>query len=161
MKKLLCLALLFLSFEVSSMSVFAAVPASGSRETELMSAAVDLGHRYDAYYAAKDVAGMTSLYTSEGIFLSVSGQVVQGKSALEKLYSNNFSGGGQGHSISVSEVHTNAAGGFAIAKFSINVPKKDGGFNKVEGNLVLVLVHGATGWSLALVAPSIAPGLSK
>ena len=161
MRKLFCLAWLFLSFGFSSVSAFASVPATDTSETELMSAAVDLGRRYDSYYAAKDVAGMTSLYTHEGVFLTVSGQAIRGKAALEAYYSKSFAAGGQGHSISVSEVHANAAGGFAIAKFSINIPKKEGGSNKVEGNLVAVFAYDGTGWHLALVAPSVPPGLSK
>ena len=104
---------------------------------------------------------MASLYTSEGILVTLTGKVIRGKTELENFYSNSFAAGVQGHSIIVSEVHVIAAGGFAIAKFSLNVPDKNAGLRKVDGSLIAIFEHDALGWHLSLVAPSVPPNVPK
>jgi uncharacterized protein (TIGR02246 family) len=141
-------------------SVMASAPifAADASEAELMAAAIDLGHRYDANYAAKDAAGMTSLYAPDGALLTLSGQVVRGRAALHDFYAKSFASGVQGHSITVREVHMDAGGGYAIADFSISVPEKGGELHKINGNLVAIYQHDSNGWHLTLMAPSVPVG---
>ena len=123
---------------------------------ELTSAAIELGHRYDSNYAAKNPDAMASLYAEQGVLVSPSGQVVRGRAALYDYYVKRFASGAQGHSIHVKEVHVKGDGGYAICEFSVNVPDAHGALHHESGNLVAIYQHKADGWHLSLIAPSIA-----
>ena len=69
MKKLNAIALVTALFAVSN----GPVSAADVTEAELMQAAIELGHQYDAHYAAKDPDGMASVYAADGVLISPAG----------------------------------------------------------------------------------------
>lgn len=139
---------------LASTSAFAA----DASQTDLMAAAVDLGHRYDANYAAKSPDGMAALYDTDGVLVSPAGPVVRGRAQLHDYYVKRFASGAQGHVITVKEVHVKGDGGYAIADFSVDVPGKSGALHKEHGSLVAIYQHDSDGWHLSLVEPSVAAG---
>ncbi|WP_226503630.1 MULTISPECIES: DUF4440 domain-containing protein [Pseudomonas] len=147
-----------------SAALFTALAASSSAyaadadQTELMNAAVSLGHSYDSNYAAKNPDAMASLYASDGVLVSPSGPLVRGQKALHDYYVDRFKSGAQGHQITIKEVHVTGAGGYSIADFSVNVPGKNGTLHKESGSLVAIYQHDDNGWHLSLVEPSVAAG---
>lgn len=140
----------------SALPVFAsnAVPDTAA----LQAAAVDLGHRYDASYAAKDPDAMAALYATDGLLVSPSGPVVRGRAALHDYYVKRFASGAEGHAIAVKEVHVKGDGGYSVSTFSVNVPGKNGKLHKEQGSLVAIYQHDADGWHLSLVEPSVPAG---
>lgn len=154
MKTPLSITALLLTAAMASTSAFAAAPD----QHELQSAAIDLGHRYDSNYAAKNPDGMAALYATDGILVSPSGPVVRGRSALHDYYVKRFASGATGHKITVKEVHIKGDGGYAVADFSVNVPDKDGKLHEESGSLVAIYQHDADGWHLSLVEPSVPAG---
>lgn len=137
----------------ASPAVFASGGVPG--KAELQAAATDLGHRYDASYAAKDPSAMAALYATDGVLVSPSGPVVRGRTALHDYYVKRFASGAQGHAITVNEAHVKGNGGYSIATFSVNVPGKNGELHKESGSLVAIYQHDADGWHLSLVEPSV------
>jgi len=129
--------------------------AADSDQTELMAAAVELGHQYDANYAAKNPDAMAALYAKDGILVSPSGPVVKGRNALHDYYVKRFASGAQDHVIIVKEVHVKGNGGYAVAEFSVNLPGKAGVLHIERGNLVAIYQHDPDGWHLSLVEPSV------
>lgn len=137
----------------SAVPVFA---ANGTpTDADLQAAAVDLGHRYDASYAAKDPAAMAALYAADGLLVSPSGPVVRGRTALHDYYVKRFASGATGHAIAVKEVHVKGDGGYSVSTFSVNVPGKNGTLHTEQGSLVAIYQHDADGWHLSLVEPSV------
>lgn len=139
-------------------SFFLTIPAMASSisESDLMSAAVKLGHEYDSDYAAKDPNAMASLYAEDGILVSPKGPLVSGRKALHNYYVKRFASGAKEHSIMIKEVHVKGDGGYAIANFSVVVPDKNGNLHKESGKLVAIYQHNKQGWHLSLVEPSVA-----
>lgn len=129
-----------------------------SNEATLRAAAIDLGHRYDASYAAKDPSAMAALYATDGLLVSPAGPVVRGRAALHDYYVKRFASGALGHAITVNEVHVLGNGGYSIASFSVNVPGNNGQLHKESGSLVAVYQHDTDGWHLSLVEPSVPAG---
>lgn len=148
----------------AGLSATFAVPAfaadATANDADLRAAAIDLGHRYDASYAAKDPDGMAALYATDGLLVSPSGPVIRGRTALHDYYVKRFASGAQGHAISVKEVHVKGDGGYSVSSFSVNVPGKNGQLHKENGNLVAIYQHDADGWHLSLVEPSVPAGKS-
>jgi uncharacterized protein (TIGR02246 family) len=149
---------------IAAASLFTAILASTSafaadaNEAELNAAAVDLGHRYDASYAAKDPSAMAALYATDGVLVSPSGPIVRGRTELHDYYVKRFASGAQGHAITVKEVHVKGDGGYGIADFSVTVPDKKGALHKESGKIVAIYQHDADGWHLSLVQPSVPAG---
>ncbi len=144
---------------------FAAVPAQSqqaapSPQTSLHDAAVELGRRYDNFYGKKDVAGMVSLYASDGELVSPGGKIIVGRQALAIYYRARFASGATGHKITVLETHALGDAGYSVADFSVSVPSTGHpSENHTErGHIAAVYTHDSTGWHLALVEPSVMPG---
>src|ERR1700761_650375 len=153
MKKLNAAALLAALVSISNGSAFAA----GVSESELMQAAVELGHQYDSHYAAKNPDGMASVYAADGVLVSPAGPIVRGRAALHDYYVKRFASGATGHAIKVLEVHVQGDGGYGINSFSVNVPGPDGSLHEEHGTIVAVYRHDPDGWHMALVGPSVPP----
>lgn len=134
--------------------VSAPVFAGSIDEGALKTAAVELGKRYDSNYAAKDPDAMAALYAADGILVSPAGPVVRGRTALHDYYVKRFASGAKSHAINIQEVHVKGDGGYAIADFSVEVPK-NGKIIKESGKLVAIYQHDADGWHLSLVEPSV------
>ena len=124
-------------------------------DAELMTAATDLGHRYDANYAAKDPQAMAELYAVDGILVSPAGPIIKGRTALRAYYVKRFASGAKAHHITIEEVHTQGDGGYAVAKFSVQTSDSHGALHTQSGSLVAIYQHDADGWHLRLVEPSV------
>jgi uncharacterized protein (TIGR02246 family) len=120
-----------------------------------MQAATQLAHQYDADYAARDPAAMALLYAPNGILVSPAGPIVRGREALRAYYKKRFASGARGHSIKVLEVHVQGRGGYALCRFSVTAPARNGTLAEENGSIVDAIEQDADGWHLALVAPSI------
>jgi uncharacterized protein (TIGR02246 family) len=131
--------------------------AADVSQADLMQAAVDLGHRYDSNYAAKDPAAMAALYAADGILVSPSGPVVRGRDALKAYYVKRFESGARGHAIKVGEVHVQGDGGYSLISFSVTVPNARGELHEEHGSIVAIYGHDPDGWHLRLVQPSVPP----
>ncbi len=154
MKKIGAIALLAVLVGLHGVPAFAA----GVTEAELFQAATELGHQYDAHYAAKDPEGMASVYAADGVLVSPAGPIVRGSADLKAYYVKRFASGARGHAIKVLEVHVQGdAGGYGINQFSVNVPGPDGSLHEEHGTIVAVYRHDPDGWHMALVGPSIPP----
>jgi uncharacterized protein (TIGR02246 family) len=153
MKKLSAIALLAVLIGAGSVPAFAA----DVTEAELMQAATELGHQYDAHYAAKDPDGMASVYARDGALISPAGPIVRGRDALKDYYVKRFASGARGHAIKVLEVHVLGDGGYGINQFSVTVPGTDGSLHEEHGTIVAVYRHDPDGWHMGLVATSVAP----
>jgi uncharacterized protein (TIGR02246 family) len=129
--------------------------AGNLTDAELMQAATDLAHRYDANYGAKDPAAMAALYATDGVLVSPSGPLVRGRDALLAYYTKRFASGARGHKISVTEVHVQGDGGYGISKFSVTTPDAGGALHDVRGTIVAIYGRYPDGWHLRLVEPSI------
>jgi uncharacterized protein (TIGR02246 family) len=138
---------------------FCGVPAhaAGVTEAELLQAATELGHQYDAHYAAKDAEGMASVYAADGELVSPAGPIVRGRAELVNYYRKRFASGARGHSIKVLEVHVLGDGGYGINQFSVTVPGADGSLHQERGTIVAVYRRDPGGWRMALVGPSTPP----
>jgi uncharacterized protein (TIGR02246 family) len=136
-----------------------AMPAHAAdvTQSDLMQAAVDLGHRYDLNYAAKDPAAMASLYAADGILVSPSGPIVRGRDALKAYYVKRFASGARGHAIKVDEAHVQGDGGYSVISFSVTVPNAAGALHEEHGSIVAIYGHDPDGWHLRLVQPSVPP----
>jgi uncharacterized protein (TIGR02246 family) len=132
--------------------------AAGATETELMQVATDLGHQYDAHYAAKDPAAMASLYAEDGVLISPAGPIVRGRDAIKSYYGKRFASGARSHAIKVIEVHVQGDGGYGINQFSVTVRGTDGSLHEEHGIIVAVYRHDTDGWHLSLIAPSVPTG---
>jgi uncharacterized protein (TIGR02246 family) len=122
---------------------------------ELVQAATELGHQYDANYAAKSPAAMAALYASDGVLVTPVGPIVRGKTALVAYYTKRFESGAYGHAIKVIEVHVQGNGGFAIEQFLVTVPRANGEFHQEHGIIVTILERDPDGWHMRLVEPSV------
>lgn len=131
--------------------------AADITQADLMQAAVDLGHRYDSNYAAKDPAAMASLYAADGILVSPSGPIVRGRDALKAYYVKRFASGARGHAIKVDEVHLQGDGGYSVISFSVTVPNAAGALHEERGSIVAIYGRDPDGWHLRLVQPSVPP----
>lgn len=133
------------------------VPAFAANTTQdaLMKAAVDLGHRYDSNYAAKNPEGMASLFEKDGLLVSPAGPAIRGRAALIDYYKKRFASGATGHHIDVREVHVQGNGGYSVAAFSVNVTKSSGQSGEEKGSIVAVYQRDPDGWHLRLVEPSV------
>jgi uncharacterized protein (TIGR02246 family) len=120
-----------------------------------MQAATELGHQYDAKYAAKSPAAMAALYASDGVLVSPAGPIVRGKAALEAYYTKRFDSGASAHAIKVIEVHVQGNGGYAIDQFSVTVPGANGEFHEEHGTIVTIFERDPDGWHMRLVEPSV------
>ena len=129
--------------------------AAGVTEAELMQAATALARQYDADYAAKDPAGMATLYATDGVLISPAGPIIRGREALTAYYTKRFASGAKGHAIKVIEVHVQGNGGYGLAEFAVTSPQPDGQFREVHGSIVSVYQHDPDGWHLSLVIPSV------
>ncbi len=138
-----------------------AAQAAAVTEAELLRAATDLGHRYDARYAAKDAMGMAALYAPDGVLVSPGGAIIRGRDALKAYYVKRFASGAYGHAIKVVEVHVQGDGGYGIAEFSVNAPRANGQVRQERGHLVSVYRHDPDGWHLQLVVPSLPESAGK
>jgi uncharacterized protein (TIGR02246 family) len=134
--------------------------AAGATQAELMQAATDLAHQYDAHYAAKDPTAMASLYAEDGVLISPAGPIVRGREAIKSYYIKRFASGARGHEIKVLEVHVQGDGGYGINQFSVMVPGADGSLHEEHGIIVAVYRYGQDGWHMSLVAPTV-PEASK
>jgi uncharacterized protein (TIGR02246 family) len=147
-------------FAAALLAVLAgAMPARAADVTqaELMQAAVDLGHRYDSNYAARDPAAMAALYATDGLLVSPSGPVVRGRDALKAYYVKRFASGARGHAIKVEEVHVMGDGGYGLISFSVTVPGTGGALHEEHGSIVAIYGRDPDGWHLRLVQPSVPP----
>ena len=153
MKKLNAIALVTALFAVSN----GPVSAADVTEAELMQAAIELGHQYDAHYAAKDPDGMASVYAADGVLISPAGPIVRGRSALHDYYVKRFASGARDHAIRVLKVHVQGDGGYGINSFSVKVPGHDGSLREEHGTIVAVYRHAPDGWHMGLVGPSVPP----
>jgi uncharacterized protein (TIGR02246 family) len=151
--KLTIVALTSALFGIVSQPAFAA----GVSEAELMKAATDLGHQYDANYAARNPDGMASVYAADGVLVSPAGPIVRGRAALHDYYVKRFASGATGHAIKVLEVHVQGDGGYGINSFSVNVPGPGGSLHEEHGTIVAVYRHDPDGWHMGLVGPSVPP----
>jgi uncharacterized protein (TIGR02246 family) len=133
------------------------VTAAGVTDAELLQAATELSHQYDAHYAAKDADGMASVYASDGELISPAGPIVRGRAALKDYYVKRFASGAHGHAIKVQEVHATGDGGYGINQFSVTVPGPGGSSHEEHGTIVAVYRRDPDGWHMALVAPSVPP----
>jgi uncharacterized protein (TIGR02246 family) len=124
-------------------------------EAELMQAATALARQYDADYAAKDPAGMATLYATDGVLISPAGPIIRGREALTAYYTKRFASGAKGHAIKVIEVHVQGNGGYGLAEFAVTSPQPDGQFREVHGSIVSVYQHDPDGWHLSLVIPGV------
>lgn len=131
--------------------------AASVTEAELLQAATELGHQYDAHYAAKDPEGMASVYAADGELVSPAGPIVRGRAELVNYYIKRFASGARGHAIKVLEVHVQGDGGYGINQFSVNVPGASGSIHEERGTIVAVYRHDPDGWHMGLVGPSIPP----
>jgi uncharacterized protein (TIGR02246 family) len=146
------------------MIVAAVAPACAAEvtEAELMQAAVDLAHRYDSNYNAKDPAAMAALYATDGTLLSPAGPAVRGRDALKAYYTDRFAAGANGHATKVLEVHVQGDGGYGINQFSVNSPQANGGgLHEVSGRIVTIYQRDPDGWHMRLVDPTVSPGPPK
>ncbi len=137
------------------------VRAADITEADLFRAATDLGHRYDANYAAKDPAAMAALYARDGVLVSPAGAIIRGRDALKAYYAKRFASGAYGHAIKVLEVRVQGDGGYGVAEFSVNTPRGQGQFRPEHGHLVSIYQRGADGWHLRLVEPSVPEAAGK
>ena len=128
---------------------------------ELMQAAIELGRQYDASYANKNPVAMAALYTSDGLLVSPSGQIVRGREALRTYYTNRFASGARGHAIKVVEVHVQGNGGYGLIQFSVTVPTASGGSHEVRGSIVAIYQRDPDGWHMRLVEPSVPEPAAK
>ena len=137
-------------------ALLAAAPALAAdvTEPELLQAATDLAHRYDANYA-RDPAAMAALYAPDGVLVSPAGPIVRGRDALVAYYTRRFASGAHDHRIEVAEVHVQGDGGFGILRFQVTVPAAEGGFRTEHGSIAAVYRRDADGWHLRLVEPSV------
>ena len=128
-------------------------------ETTLQDAAVQLGHKYDSFYRAKDAAAMASLYAPNGELVSPGGKLINGRDALQEYYRQRFASGALGHKITVLEIHPLGDAGYSIANFSVSVPTKGipHRTHQEQGHIAAVYTHDSTGWHFALVQPSVTP----
>jgi uncharacterized protein (TIGR02246 family) len=131
------------------------VMAANVTEQELMAAATDLGHQYDASYAAKDPTAMARVYADDGLLISPPGPIVRGRDALKAYYVKRFASGARDHKIQVLEVHVIGNGGYGISQFSVTVPTSNGSLREEHGTIVAVYLHNKDGWHMGLVAPSV------
>jgi ketosteroid isomerase-like protein len=131
--------------------------AAGLTEAELMTAATELGHQYDAHYAAHDPDGMISVYASDGVLISPAGPIVRGREDLRAYYVKRFASGARAHAIKVLEVHVQGEGGYGINQFSVTVPGPNGSFHDEHGTIFAVYRHDPDGWHMALVGTSVPP----
>jgi uncharacterized protein (TIGR02246 family) len=131
--------------------------AAGLTETDLMQAATELGHEYDAHYAAKDPDGMAKVYAADGALISPAGPIIRGRDALRAYYVKRFASGARDHAIKVLEVHVQGDGGYGINQFSVTVPGGDGTLHEEHGTIVAIYRHDPDGWHMGLVATSVPP----
>jgi uncharacterized protein (TIGR02246 family) len=120
-----------------------------------MRAAIDLGARYDANYAAKDSAAMAMVYADDGELVSPAGRIVRGRDAIRAYYVKRFASGARGHAIRVLEVHVQGDGGYGISQFSVMVPGLNGALHEEHGTIATVYRREPDGWHLSLVAPNV------
>lgn len=137
--------------------VAAPARASDVTEADVMQAATDLGHRYDANYAAKDPDAMAALYAPDGVLVSPSGPIVRGRDALKAYYVKRFASGAKGHAIKIVEAHVQGNGGYGLASFSVTVPEAKGAFREEHGSIVAIYSRDPDGWHMRLVEPSVPP----
>jgi uncharacterized protein (TIGR02246 family) len=124
-------------------------------EAELMQAATELGRLYDSNYAARNPAGMASLYATDGVLVSPAGPFVRGREDLTAYYTKRFATGAHDHAIKVIEVHVQGNGGYGLAQFSVMVPRPNGETEQVHGTIAAVYQHDPDGWHMRLVEPSV------
>jgi uncharacterized protein (TIGR02246 family) len=129
--------------------------AADVTDAELMQAATALAQQYDTNYAAKDPAGMATLYAKDGVLVSPAGPIIRGREALIAYYTKRFASGAKGHTIKVLEVHVQGNGGYGLAEFSVSAPKPNGELLEEHGRIVSVYQHDPDGWHLRLVIPSV------
>jgi uncharacterized protein (TIGR02246 family) len=142
----------------ASAQTAAASQASVSSKVSLQDAAAELGHRYDNLYRQKDVAGMASLYATDGELVSPSGKKIKGRESLENYYRQRFASGASDHKITVEETHVVGDSGYSVATFSVVVPATSKSERHTEqGHIAAVYAHDASGWHFALVQPSVMP----
>jgi uncharacterized protein (TIGR02246 family) len=156
MKRMCAMSLFAVLIGIQSTTALAA----GATQAELMQVATDLGHQYDAYYAAKDPTAMASLYAEDGVLISPAGPIVRGREAIKSYYVKRFASGARGHAIKPVEVHVQGDGGYGINQFSVTVPGADGSLHEEHGMIVAVYRHDQDGWHMSLIAPSV-PEASK
>jgi uncharacterized protein (TIGR02246 family) len=135
----------------------APLAAAELTETDLMKAATELGHQYDAHYAAKDPNGMAKVYAADGVLISPAGPIIRGRDALRAYYVKRFASGARGHAIKVLEVHVQGDGGYGINQFSVTVPRGDGTLHQEHGTIIAIYRHDPDGWHMGLVATSVPP----
>jgi uncharacterized protein (TIGR02246 family) len=129
--------------------------AADVTEAELLQAATTLARQYDEHYAARDPAGMASLFTSDGVLVSPAGPIIRGREALKTYYTKRFASGAKGHAIKVLEVHVQGNGGYGLSEFSVTTPQPNGELRQVHGTIVSVYQQAPDGWHLRLVIPSV------
>ena len=148
---------LFVTILLAQLGAAGSLTASATDVTEagLMQASTTLARQYDAYYAAKDPAGMAALYATDGVLVSPAGPIIRGREALAAYYTKRFASGAKGHAIKVLEVHVQGNGGYGLAEFSVTAPKPSGEVRQEQGRIVSVYQHDPDGWHLRLVIPSV------
>jgi uncharacterized protein (TIGR02246 family) len=137
------------------------VKAADITDAELLRAANDLAHQYDTNYNRKDAAAMAALYTSDGILVAPSGQIIRGRDALQAYYVKRFASGAHSHAIQVIEVHVQGDGGYVLSEFSVTAPGANGELREVHGHIVSVCRRDSDGWHLRIVEPSIPESAAK
>lgn len=133
----------------------ATASAADTTQAKLMQAATNLGHQYDAHYAAKDPTAMASLFAEDGIFITPAGPILRGREAIKSYYIKRFASGARHHAIKVLEVHVQGDGGYGISQFSVMVPGADNSLHEDHGVIVAVYRHGQDGWHMSFVATSV------
>jgi uncharacterized protein (TIGR02246 family) len=135
----------------------AAMAMSTARADDISDAAAKLAHGYDENYNRRDAAGMAALYATDGVLLSPGGKLIRGRAALEAYYKDRFASGAKDHESNVNEAHAMGDGGYGLGTFAVNVRQSDGSAKRQTGNIAYIYSHGADGWRLQAVVPSVRP----
>ncbi len=146
-----------IAFCLVGFAVAAPAQAQDISEKSLFEAATSLATQYDQFYGAKNIDGMTKVYAPDAILLSPSGAVVKGTEALRTYYQKRFASGAKDHASTISEVHVQGNGGYAIGHFAVTVPTPNGGERREQGNLGVVYQLKDDGWHIQMLVPSAFP----
>ena len=148
-----------LKFALAALLVGTAFASTAARagDDEINAAAANLAHSYDDNYNRKDSSGMAALYATDGVLVSPGGPLIRGRPALQAYYKDRFASGARDHESKVTESHAMGEGGYGLGTFAVDIPQSDGSAKRLAGNIAYVYTHGADGWRLQVVVPSVPP----
>jgi uncharacterized protein (TIGR02246 family) len=113
-----------------------ALPAPVGAAEDTKQTVQRLNADWNAAFNRKDAAGLAALYHEKAVVSPGNGQAVVGRAEIQKLFQGFFDAGAHNHAIEVI-----AAGGqgdmlWEVAKWSANLPEKDGRKPVMSGILV-------------------------